>query len=51
MGRDDVEAELSRREVLRLGGAFGLGLTLPDYLRAQTARSTSARGRADRVRA
>jgi uncharacterized protein (DUF1501 family) len=30
------KAMLTRREVLRLGGAFGLALTLPDLLRAQT---------------
>jgi Protein of unknown function (DUF1501) len=29
-------AKISRREVLRLGGACGLALTLPDLLRAQT---------------
>src|SRR5688572_15946087 len=28
--------KLTRREVLRLGGAFGLGLTLPELLHAQT---------------
>ena len=34
--------DLTRREVLRLGGAFGLSLTLPDLLRAQTrARPTT----------
>jgi hypothetical protein len=30
------QAALSRREVMRLGGAFGLALTLPDFLRSQT---------------
>jgi hypothetical protein len=45
---------LHRREVLRLGGACGLALTLPDYLRAQaqtlgTARSSGVFGRAKSV--
>jgi uncharacterized protein DUF1501 len=35
---------LSRREALRLGAAFGLGLTLPDLLRAQT-QASPARSR------
>src|SRR6478609_6442427 len=33
------QALLNRREVLRLGGACGLALTLPDLLRAQAART------------
>src|SRR5438270_12368900 len=37
-------AKISRREVLRLGGACGLGLTLSDLLRAQAQpRSVSSR--------
>ena len=32
----DELVQMTRREVLRLGGAFGLALTLPDLLRAQT---------------
>src|SRR5262245_38918698 len=32
---------LSRRELLRVGGAFGLGLTLPDVFRAQAHASIS----------
>src|SRR5437764_913312 len=45
-------ARLSRREVLRLGGAFGLGLTLPGLLRAQEAspaNQTRSFGRAKAV--
>ena len=33
--RSSEPQRLTRREVLRLGGAFGLALTLPDLLRAQ----------------
>jgi uncharacterized protein (DUF1501 family) len=43
---------LDRREVLRLGGACGLALTLPDYLRAQArgaAATTGVFGRAKSV--
>ena len=32
----DELVQMTRRKVLRLGGAFGLALTLPDLLRAQT---------------
>src|SRR6186997_2103626 len=35
---------LSRREVLRLGSACGLALTLPDLLRAQSQTRSSAHG-------
>jgi hypothetical protein len=35
---------MQRREVLRLGGACGLALTLPDLLRAQDAPSPAPRG-------
>src|SRR5205085_3784051 len=33
--------EMNRREVLRLGGAFGLALTLPDLLRARAAPASA----------
>jgi hypothetical protein len=35
MDHDHGQAAMTRREVLALGGAFGLALTLPDLLRAQ----------------
>src|SRR5947209_19137694 len=38
-----MDQRISRREVLRLGGACGLALTLPDLLRAQARpRTTTA---------
>lgn len=44
------QALMNRREVLRLGGACGLALTLPDLLRAQAARAAgSTFGRAKSV--
>jgi uncharacterized protein (DUF1501 family) len=36
--------QVTRREVLRLGGAFGLALTLPDLLRAQAQPRPTAAG-------
>ncbi|MBI1832605.1 MAG: DUF1501 domain-containing protein, partial [Planctomycetes bacterium] len=44
-----ANSKITRREVLCLGSAFGLGLTLPDLLRAQT-QAGPARGTFGRAR-
>src|SRR5437870_4880430 len=48
MGHDASESSMSltRREVLRLGGAFGLSLSLPDLLRCRADGQTRSPGRA-----